>query len=480
MINIIILIAISFICIIFSLVDPTLLFDKINHKYYLSFLVITCNSIFTFFCIAYILISFSNTKKQGLVKEQIILLPSTLIPILIIFLNCIPIFWSMLDKKFEIGMANIKYIEQTILFSLVSFTLLICGLILGKKHTLKSLRKKYIIDRNLDFTSTKKIKLYILCLIGISILSFFTSTGFRTDIILENGRSYNVDSELIKILIPLSGIVMSICTIFSGICYAKSGKKLALLVPVIDILPRLMYLSRGFYLPAILFMFSSSLIGKYLPTWIYLILFPAFMLLGSAALTSRGLSSGGITGIEAGINSSNGDFLTSTKEFLETSTNLGILSHGIAFHNKSLSFIDGFISWLITILPIPSFLHFSNTEPPSVSKLLGISSVGIPMPVIGELYFWMGWMGAIIYLFLGWWMGRLEGNIIHHTKIHGTAYWCHILLWLSLVYGFIYSFHSASRGSFRVLLYSLILIWLLELIMYFFNLKKKSNPYLTS
>ncbi|PAX53164.1 hypothetical protein [Brunnivagina elsteri] len=472
--KILVLIAIACICLIFVVHDPVLLFSSFNKKYYFTFIAIALEFIFTFFCFIYIILTFSFAKKQGLANEQIILLPSTLIPVLILILHSIPIFWAMTDNKLLIELANSKYIIQTIFLVLISFSLLFSGLIIGKKRILNRLDKSLYLDRKLDFVKPKTIKLYLRTLIALSALVFPFTIGFRTDIIFSGGRHYIINSELLVTLVPLAGIIASICTIFAGICYAKSNQWIVLLVPIIDILPRLIYLSRGFFLPIILFTLSSSLLGKYLPIWVYLIVAPILLLLGSAAVSSRGTSSGGLTGIESGISSVQGDYLSSFRDFFETNFNLGILSNAVAFHNKSLSVYDGFVSWLLTVLPLPSFLKLPSITPPNVHELLGIGGVGIPMPVIGELYFWMGWTGTLIFFLFGWWIGRLEGNIIYQTKVCGSAYWTHILIWLSALYCFILSFHSASRGSSRVLLYAVAFIWLLELIVSIFFSKNKS------
>ncbi len=472
--KILILIAIASTCLIFIFNDPVLLFSTLNQKYYFSFVGITYEFIFTFVCLIYIVLSFSFAKKQGLANEQIILLPSTLIPVLIIALHSIPIFWAMADKKLLVELANSKYIVQTIFVVLISFTLLISGLILGKKSILNRLNKSSYLDRKLDFVKPKIIKLYVYLLIALSALVFPFTIGFRMDVIFEGGRNYTINSELLVTLVPLAGIIASICTIFAGICYAKSSQKIVLLVPIIDILPRLIYLSRGFFLPIILFVLSSSLLGKYLPIGVYLIVTPILLLLGSAAVSSRGSSSGGLTGIESGITSVQSDYLISFRDFFQTNFNLGILSNSVAFHDKNLSLYDGFKSWLMTVLPLPSFLKLPSITPPNVHELIGIGGVGIPMPVVGELYFWMGWAGTLIFFLFGWWIGRLEGNIIYHTKVCGRAYWPHILIWLSVLYCFILSFHSASRGSSRVLLYSVAFIWFLELIISIFQSKNKS------
>lgn len=427
------------------------------------------NFVLLILCIFHIAINWIHAKKSRILLNQFILLPSTLIPALIAVLYCTPVFWSMLDTNFIIEWLNQKFIDRAMMLILTSSFLLLVGLFFGKylmlSKLLKYTAKNKLLSRKLDslFTSKSNQKTLILGLIILSALILPFNFGLRTDVILTGGRGTANASSLMKIIVPFASILSTIFTLLSGITYSYVRKPSVFIVPIMDMLPRIVLLSRGFFLPLILFFSSSSLLGNKVPTWIYFLTIPCSVVLSATALIARGLSSGGLSGFVSGFNSGQIDLISSMQTFLETNSNVGILSTVMALRQENQSVIDGLLAWLGTIVPIPSFLGIKE-HIPAVAELLGITNVGIPMPVVGELYFQMGWLGLSIFFLLGWWLGRLEANIIFHTKVYGRAYWPHVLIWLSLLYAFIISFHSASRGASRVLVYSLCLIWLLEIV----------------
>ena len=428
------------------------------------------NFILLFICTSHILLNFTQSRKLGVLTSQIIFLPSTLLPLVTIILYCIPITWSILDKKYVIDLVYKNYIDKTILLIATSSLLLLAGITFSKYKMLAKLSNKFaqrrLHQRKLDYLllNSKNRSTLIIFLIILSILVAPFQIGLRTDVIVEGGRGFSVDVILLQILIPLAGILSTIFTILAGVYYSYLGKKILFIIPLIDLLARLVVLSRGFFLPLIFFVCSSALLGKKFPSLVYFSIIPCSFLLGATALTARGLSSGGISGLVSGFSQTQTDVLSVVRIFFEVNTNIGILTNAVAFHNPSQNFVDGLIAWIVTILPIPTFLNLTSKNIPDVATILNITNVGIPMPVVGELYFQMGWLGLSVFFALGWWLGRLEANVIFHTKVYGRAYWPHVLIWMSLLYGYIFSFHSASRGSSRVLFYSLSLIWLLEIL----------------
>ena len=468
-----ILIFFALILMCFSLWDETTAGFFINTNRFSEYAFLQ-NFILLILCIFHLTVNWIHAKKTQILFNQFILLPSTLIPVLIVILYCMPIFWAALDANFVIEWFNQKFIESAIILILTSSFLLLLGILTGKYMMFSKLfgiaKKNKTPSRSLDnlFANKKNIEILVLSLVFLSVFILPFNLGLKTDVIFSGGRGTTNASNLMKIIVPFASISSTILTLLSGIVYAYARKKGIFIVPVMDVLPRLVLLSRGFFLPVVLFFSSSSLLGNRIPTWVYSIAIPCSVVLSATALTARGLSSGGITGFVSGFHSGHIDLLSSTQTFLETNSNLGILSTIVALRPENQSFIDGFLAWLGTIVPIPSFLGIKE-HIPAVAELLGITSVGIPMPVVGELYFQMGWLGLSIFFLLGWWLGRLEANIIFHTKVYGRAYWTHVLIWLSLLYAFIISFHSASRGASRVLVYSLGLIWLLEIVSSMFS-----------
>jgi hypothetical protein len=455
----------GFACLGLIFLSPYFLFIKFTSNYIFSSFSILLNYCLIIICITHIIFNYFYAEKLVLPINQIILLPSTLIPLLMTLLYSFPILLSLTDKSFKIDLVNINYLDTTIELIVFSCILFLIGIIVGKNQILFN-KKIYLLKskRTLDFYNYKHIKIYIFVLVILAIAIFPFNLGLRIDVLLEGGRGFYVNSNILLILIPLAGILSTIFTILAGFLYSKSGNISTFWVPAIDILPRAVALSRGFFLPLIFFIFSSSLLGHKFPKWLYFSIIPLSIISSAVALTARGLSLGGVTGLIAGFSQNEIDPLSSIKVFYESNTNIGIVSQAVAFHDHSKSFLDGLLVWLTTISPTPNAVGNALQNIPSVAELLGIKSVGIPMPVVGELYFQMGWLGLLIFFFLGLWAGRLEGNIILHTKIYGSAYWPHVLIWMSILYGFILSFHSASRGSSRVLFYSVAFIWLLELL----------------
>ena len=168
----------------------------------------------------------------------------------------------------------------------------------------------------------------------------------------------------------------------------------------------------------------------------------------------------------------NADELQGIRSFFQVNAVIGIISTAVSLRSKyGTGPIDGFLKWLQSMLPIPSFLGLTGSHL-SVAKLLNITHVGIPMPAVGELYFYMGWWSLIIFLLYGIYLGKIEGQLIAHITIHKLSYWPHLLVWLSMLFGFILSMHSPSRSSTRLLMYSLLFIGCVK---FFINSNKKKE-----
>lgn len=404
--------------------------------------------------------------RRNIKLLDLLLLPSSIVPFLFLIFQYIPLVWSLLDSNFKIDFINRQYFDETTSVISASFILLMAGIILGRKKSLARLERKtskeILPSRSADyFLILFKKPIYFNGLIAASALSASLQIGLDLNLILQGGRGFVLDSLLLRSLIPLAGILSTILTIFSGFCYAKTNKYWFFLIPFLDALPRLASLSRGFFIPIALFFVAASLMGKKFPVWMYFSVPLISFFAGALALISRGISTGGTSGFFLGASTRNQSFADSFQLFFEANAYHGILSQAVAGRDSLMNPIDGLILWLSTISPLPSFLEL-NAQVPSVAQLLGITSVGLPMPMIGDIYFRMGWAGLVFWFLLGWWLGRLEANISFHPKIYGTAYWPHVLLWLALLQGLILSFHSATRASSRVAIYALFLIWIIN------------------
>jgi hypothetical protein len=416
-------------------------------------------------CIIHLILSYAYTSSFGLNPVQIVLLPSSVCPLLFIVFEYFPLVWKISDSAFVVDLLSMKSIDEAVILVCSSSALLLSGMLISKISMLSGLSREFLrksfLKRKLDvLLSAVTDNRNLAKLVIFSMLVSPFQIGWRLDAIVKGGREFILSNPLhpaLQTLIPLAFILSTMMTMLAGFCYAKTGRRVLLWIVFADMLPRFMLLSRGFFIPIVLFILSATLIGKLFPKWLYLAI-PVFSSIAStAALIGRGLSSNLASGLgEVENNSSD-----SIQIFFETNLNFGTLSQAVTLRDPSLNPINGFFLWLRTISPLPSFLGLSG-DIPDVGSMLGFTTVGIPMPMLGDLYFQMGWLGLSMLFLLGWWMGRLEANIILHTKFFRTAYWPHILIWLSMFYGFIISFHSPSRASSRVLLYSLLLTWALN------------------
>jgi hypothetical protein len=415
-----------------------------------------------------VLISCAQARKFRLSLFQIALFPSFVVPFGLIVIVYIQILWKLFDAEFDIALLAEGKVDEAVLLVCGSSLLLLSGILLSKFRFLSAIKDKILANpysgRQLDILLdilTQRRNLSLLIAFAAFVGPF--QVGWRLDLFLEGGRGeLSINNPLLITLLPLSFILSTILTILAGFCYAKTDKKALFLIALADVLPRLMMLSRAFFLPIILFIFSATLLGKRFPRWVY-VTAPAFSVAASSvALTARSVSSGGAAGLASGFGAAQTDVMSSVETFFSNNANVGVFSQAIALRDPTLSPIDGFYRWLATLSPLPSFLQLTG-DIPDIGGLLGLQGVGVPMPLFGDIYYQMGWIGLPIVFFIGWWMGRLEANIILNLKYYKTAYWPHILLWLSMLYGFIQCFHSPTRSSSRVLVYSLVLIWVLEL-----------------
>lgn len=435
----------------------------INHLH-ISVDAILYNFVTTFICLFWILINLTYLKKNNINIWIALFLPSNLIPFMIFFIYCIPLIWIGFDPDFNISIISLSHIETSIIIVLIIAILLIIGIYCYRRKVLKRRFGKNdtrILDKVVDGRSGNEVILFIAFL---SALVFPFSFALRIDLILAEGiRNLKIatDSYLLSIMISFARIILTILTIVSGFLYSYKPKNKLVFIPLLlDSLHYLLKLSRGSFLPTILFFIAACLSGKKFPRWIYYALFPFCLFLGSVTIAARKLASFGLKGLSTGFNQLNSDTLGSVKDFFEVNSMIGLISTSVRLrelYNPNGDVIDGFLLWIQTILPIPTFFEVTGDKL-SIAKLLGIN-YGIPMPAIGEIFFRMGWAGLLIFLFLGFLIGKIEGEIIRHILIYRKAYWPHILLLLSLLFGFIISFHSPSRSASRFFIYSAIFIW---------------------
>lgn len=413
-------------------------------------------------CCTYILFSIFYLKKIEFETIKIFLLPSIIIPLLIVLGYCSSLMWLSFDKNFRIGFLNLEYIDRAALMILIFSILITIGITYGRKKVLQNILNKKnerILDNIFYGKSGKDL---FLLIISLSVIIFPFTFAWRIDLIFTEGiRNLEINNEFLFRLIPLARVLMLILSVISGIYYAHKKEKLIFIVPVLDTLHNLMKLSRGFFVPLLLFFVASSLAGQKYPKWMYYLVPVVGIVAGTAAVNARVVSAFGLSGYFAGLTQLNISPVESIRHFFEVNSVIGILSKTISLRDPSNNFIDGFISWLQTILPIPTFFGV-NSEPLSFARLVGVDHAGIPMPVLGEIFFRMGWIGLLLFFFLGYFLGKLEGELIKHTLLYGKPYWPNIVIWMSLLFGFILSFHSPSRSASRYFIYSIMMLWLIK------------------
>jgi hypothetical protein len=414
-------------------------------------------------CLGYIVVNFNYLSKAKLNKTFILTLPSVLIPFFIILGYCLPLIWAVFDKKFRISYLSLDSLDEAVLFIFAATISILLGILAARQGVIQKLKVKSsdrVMDKLLYGENGTYLTIFVI-LIAIFVFPF--AFALRIDLIIGGGiRSLQVNDKALAALIPLARIMLSVFTILSGIILAYRNSKIVLIVPVLEIIQHLMKLSRGFFIPLILFVFSYSLSGKKIPAWCYLLMLFFSFVSGSAAIAARGLGAKGIGGLSSGVNQLNADPLESIRNFFEVNAIVGLISTSVRLRVPSSDVIDGFLAWLKSVLPIPTFLGLTGKHL-SIAALLHVRHAGIPMPALGEIYFYMGWGGLLIYLVLGFCLGKIEGELIKHTLIYGKSYWPHVLIWLSMLFGFILSFHSPTRSASRLVVYSIIIIRILRL-----------------
>ena len=414
-------------------------------------------------CISYILINFRYfTRFLKLEPVFSLLLPSILLPFLVLLAYCIPFTWALFDKEFKLTHFSLEHLDTAVIIAFVSTTLLLIGIIVGRRNLFSQFFSSPV-DRSMDLIFFDQLGETITLLLVIAdILVFPFAFALKIELIFGSGiRGLVVDNEVLFRLVPFARILLSIFTIISGMIFAYRPNKIILIIPFLDTLQQLLKLSRAFFLPLILFGIASTFAGKKWPKWIYYLAPLGAVIGGSAAIGARKVSGQGLGGISAGFGQVNSDIIDSIRNFFEANAVIGIISTVARFRDDSRNLLDGALAWIQSILPIPTFFELTGSHL-SVAALLKVKHAGIPMPALGEIFFQMGWIGLGLFFVFGFFLGKIEGKLIGHTLICGKAYWPNILIWMSLLFCFILSLHSPSRSASRLFVYSVLLIWIVK------------------
>ena len=241
-------------------------------------------------CTIYLIINFIYLRKNRLKASIILTLPSTLIPTIIFVGYCSSIIWSLFDDKFKITYLRLDYLKEASLLILGFTSTILIGILIGRKSVINKFKKSFL-DRKLDkILRGENGSYFTVLLIIISIFVFPFCFGLEIDRIFQGGiRGLSVSNKILSSLIPFARILLSLFTVISGILRAYGNTKLLFIVPTLELLQHLMKLSRGFFLPIILFLFSYNLSGKKIPVWMYFSTLFTGVIAGSGAIAARGL-----------------------------------------------------------------------------------------------------------------------------------------------------------------------------------------------
>lgn len=115
--------------------------------------------------------------------------------------------------------------------------------------------------------------------------------------------------------------------------------------------------------------------------------------------------------------------------------------------------------WMVArrLNPLPSFLGFSLPEA-SLSQYLGVSGhTGIPMPLLGELFFRLGYASFVLVTIAGACIAFFESRFLAARILDFEHLLFSRLLNLAAVYGILVSVHSGIRPSTRPCVWILVL-----------------------
>jgi len=242
-----------------------------------------------------------------------------------------------------------------------------------------------------------------------------------------------------------------VLTCLSGCAYAVERNKALWIAPLLFFILRFSCYSRGFMLG------------------------PAVFLLGFVLCRSRGLVWVPVIGVIAGL----GFFLAAQirsnipaaqrlplsvnqviETLLETTGKSALSGLSSSFYVADRGWGgEGIAGVVLRSLPIPSpLLSLVIGDMPPVTSLAhalgrGGKGAGFPVPLLGELFMQIGWIGAAIGFVFGMWFGYVWRWIVEsmpgtYIRMWGTFFY------MASLYCMIISFHGPLRGTTRSLLYA--------------------------
>lgn len=358
-----------------------------------------------------------------------------------------------------------EVVRRTMVFLLVWVALFVVGVLLREVSVNPHrVAEKYAV-------SSRAIKKYTMLVLAMNcvgvVLICWAETRFQS---LGSGfRAYKVElsrsgyqmSSLDRGIGMLGMMMTLLSTLGAGVLQGMlpaATKRLSFYLHL-SVFPNVLYLfislSRGFTLPYGL-MYVVVVLTKRRVSFrdVTYLLMAAFLVFAGVGLVSqlRALQDGG--GFQ------------SAGKVLDTGVDVGKTMEAVnglqtmvwAFDLEGNKFLDGLLSLLAHINPLPSCLAMP-TGVVILAEEMGITSVGIPMPAIGEVYFRLGFFGAVLAFPFGLLAGHLWAGATQ-SRDRGL----YVLVYVALLHCVIVGMHSNLRAATRPFLWCISAIVFIKLI----------------
>jgi len=281
------------------------------------------------------------------------------------------------------------------------------------------------------------------------------------------------DKPAVAYLRVISRVVSFPLAVVAGLAWKERKRVTYWAVPFLLSLPLIAQFSRGMFLPFVAFLFGAVLVTtgkgrlKYIVMAVVLIM--ASFVVG---VTMREYAR--TTGLGHFAELIQEEAVEPTPVARGFDTPLRSLVHGTtALPRATLAFEIGpryeghkKLGYLLLQLPIPSFLLPASVPATSLTVDLGLlkrgggRGAGFPYPLIAEMKVFLGWLGCLVFVMIGWGAAKVDNLINDPVLLRANRYLAAIFYGLMLNF-IIRSFHSGLRSSARPIMYVLAMwfVW---------------------
>lgn len=286
------------------------------------------------------------------------------------------------------------------------------------------------------------------------------------------------EKPAVSYLRVISRVLSFPTAVVAGLAWKEKRRITYWVVPALLSLPLIAQFSRGMFLPFVAFLFGAVLVTTGTRRLKYIA--------AAAALVAASFTVG-VTMREYARTTGLGHFAELLQEEAVEPTPVGdgfdsplrSLVHGTtALPRATLAFEIGpryeghkRLGYLLLQLPIPSFFLPKNIVPATsltddlgMWKASGSHGAGFPYPLLAEMKVFLGWLGILIYVLLGWGAAKVDNLINDQARLRLNRYVAAIFYGLMLNF-MIRSFHSGLRSSARPIMYVAALwgiLWLVR------------------